>query len=450
MPKTPSYRKRAGYEQALVTLTDSVTKKRRDYWLGPHGSNESREMYHRIIAEWEANGRRLPRMETVAEPEVDGCVDESGGILMVTLLADFFNWAKVHYDPGELRSCSIVMALMRRYFGRTPAAKFGPKKLRLLRDEMIRGDTTCKPPRKPWSRKYINQQVQRIRRIIKWAVSHELIGAEVHQALCTVEPLKRGRSAAKENPKITGVPEHILKKVLPKLNKQVRALVDLQLLTGARAGELVSLRRCDIEVDDKTGVWRYRPDKHKNAYRERERIIYFGPAAQRVLLPFMGDRPTTACLFQPSDAEKERRELLTENRETPPSCGNTVGSNRKKSPKISPGERYTTDSYRRAIWYACDHAFPPPPPLARRKNETVNEWRERLTKGKLLPKLNTWRKEHRFSPHQLRHSAGTRIRTKFGLEAAQLALGHASANITDAIYAERDQTKVIEIMKNIG
>lgn len=57
--KTPSYRQRKGYDQAMVTLTDARTRKRRDYWLGPHGSPESRELYHQLLAEWEANGRRL-------------------------------------------------------------------------------------------------------------------------------------------------------------------------------------------------------------------------------------------------------------------------------------------------------------------------------------------------------------------------------------------------------
>ena len=45
MPKTPSYRARAGYSQALVTLSDSATGRRRDYWLGEHSSPESREDY---------------------------------------------------------------------------------------------------------------------------------------------------------------------------------------------------------------------------------------------------------------------------------------------------------------------------------------------------------------------------------------------------------------------
>ncbi len=45
----PSYRQRKDYDQAIVTLTDSVTGYRKDYWLGPYGSPESREMYHRIL-----------------------------------------------------------------------------------------------------------------------------------------------------------------------------------------------------------------------------------------------------------------------------------------------------------------------------------------------------------------------------------------------------------------
>ena len=57
VPKTPQYRQRAGYSQAIVTLTDAKTKKRRDYWLGEINSLESREKYHIVIAAWEAKGR---------------------------------------------------------------------------------------------------------------------------------------------------------------------------------------------------------------------------------------------------------------------------------------------------------------------------------------------------------------------------------------------------------
>lgn len=56
----PAYRERRPYGQAIVTLTDAVTGKRKDYWLGDFNSPASREMYGRVIAEWEKLGRRLP------------------------------------------------------------------------------------------------------------------------------------------------------------------------------------------------------------------------------------------------------------------------------------------------------------------------------------------------------------------------------------------------------
>jgi len=64
--------------------------------------------------------------------------------------------------------------------------------------------------------------------------------------------------------------------------------------------------------------------------------------------------------------------------------------------------------------------------------------------------LKAWRKAHRWHLHQLRHNAATLLRREFGLEAAQLALGHASVQITDAVYAERDRAKVIEVVLRIG
>jgi hypothetical protein len=55
MPKkTPDYRQRKDSEQAIVTLMDAVTRERLDYRLGTFGTPESRELYHRLIAGWEA------------------------------------------------------------------------------------------------------------------------------------------------------------------------------------------------------------------------------------------------------------------------------------------------------------------------------------------------------------------------------------------------------------
>lgn len=45
---------------------------------------------------------------------------------------------------------------------------------------------------------------------------------------------------------------------------------------------------------------------------------------------------------------------------------------------------------------------------------------------------------------------GKRIRRERGLEAAAVALGHSSALVADAVYAERDLTKVADAMRRIG
>jgi integrase len=55
----------------------------------------------------------------------------------------------------------------------------------------------------------------------------------------------------------------------------------------------------------------------------------------------------------------------------------------------------------------------------------------------------------RFHPNQLRHTAATRIRRMYSLDAAQVVLGHARADVTQ-IYAERDIARVHVIMAEIG
>ena len=52
------------------------------------------------------------------------------------------------------------------------------------------------------------------------------------------------------------------------------------------------MRPCDIEFDKPAGPWVYRPEQHKNAFRERERIIYMGPKAQQIIKEFLADRAT--------------------------------------------------------------------------------------------------------------------------------------------------------------
>ena len=51
--------------------------------------------------------------------------------------------------------------------------------------------------------------------------------------------------------------------------------------------------------------------------------------------------------------------------------------------------------------------------------------------------------------NQLRHTKATEIRRQFGLEAAQVVLGHAKADVTQ-VYAERDAALAVQVAKRIG
>ncbi|NOX57996.1 MAG: tyrosine-type recombinase/integrase [Planctomycetes bacterium] len=375
------------------------------------------------------------------------------------MLIAYWRWAQSQYTPSELSSHQTVIRLMRRMYGTTPAERFGPKRLRLLRECMIKGDPDADPPRRPWSRPHINRQVHRLGAMFKWAAGHEMMPISVYHQLKSIEPLKRGRCEAPEPDPVGPAPEWLIDPIRPHVSRQVWALVELQLLTGARGGELFSLRPIDIDTSD--DIWKCALAEHKTAHHGKARTLYFGPKAQAVISPFLQGRSVDAFLFSPAEAEAERRAAQHAARCTPMGHGNGPGTNCIDDPTRSPRDQYTSDSYRRAIQRGCDLAFPLPEPIARKRVpargrkagatrwETENELKRRLgEKGRA--ELAKWRKAHRWHPHQLRHNAATHLRREFGLEAAQLALGHASAAITDAVYAERDQTRVIDIMRRIG
>ena len=151
-------------------------------------------------------------------------------------------------------------------------------------------------------------------------------------------------------------------------------------------------------------------------------------------------RDSQAYCFRPCDSEAKRRAEAHKSRKTPENCGNRPGSNRKRKPKRTAGECYTTASYRRSIHRACDKAFPHPKlGYILRSSFSDAESRE----------LRKWQSQHHWSPNQLRHTAATEIRRDFGLEAAQIILGHSQLGVTQ-VYAERDLAKGMEVARQIG
>jgi hypothetical protein len=117
------------------------------------------------------------------------------------------------------------------------------------------------------------------------------------------------------------------------------------------------------------------------------------------------------------------------------------------NPKRPKRQRYDDISYRNAIYRACDKAFPAPPPLAKKRDETRKEWLARLT-AEQREELRTWQRAHCWHPNRLRHTRGTELRS-YGLDLAKTVLGHTKVETTQ-IYAEKDLAAAMQLVSEIG
>ena len=103
--KQPTYRLRPDYGQAIVTLTDAVTRKRKDYWLGEYESPASYEMYRRVLAAWEGTCVDSPPSSIACAPYRKRCSS------MATPVRRGLNLLLLQRDSNSLSFCFIRLSL---------------------------------------------------------------------------------------------------------------------------------------------------------------------------------------------------------------------------------------------------------------------------------------------------------------------------------------------------
>jgi integrase len=341
------------------------------------------QRYARAIAEYQAAG---------------GYTAAADDLSIVELSARFMEHAWNYYRPpsDEARQFATVVKHLTALYGATNAASFGPMRFKAVRQRMVDGG---------WCRNIVNQQCVRLRRIFRWGVENELLPPAVIQALGAVAPLKRGRCDAAESEPVKPVPLAHVEAVAEAAPREIASLIRLQVLTAARAGELVRMR--PIDLDCTGSVWLFRPIRHKGTWREEPRTIYIGPRGQSVLEPLLAGCATDGFVFSP------RRVLAWHSAK----CETHRRPDQKPNPKRTRrvvGDCYTVASYRRCVQRLCEAVGVPV-----------------------------------FTPHQLRHTAATEARRQFGIEAAQLLCGHKRADVTQ-IYAAASEKKALSIARRIG
>jgi len=442
----------------------------KDHYLGPWGSKTARTEYDRLVAEWLVKGRHAA---------------DDDGITIAEIIASFWDYAQAYYrhadgTPTHEAECyRDALRPLRRLYGHTAAAQFGPLALKAVRQAMIEAGI-C--------RTHINRRVGRIKHVFKWAVENELVLPSIYHGLAAVSGLKAGRSEARESDPVKPVPDErvdaviaVLSPALAKLislqestsapvpdaliqqieelaleatqQSPVAAMIQLQRLTGIRSGEVTTIRSCDIDTTGR--LWIYRPAQHKTQHHGHTREIYFGPRAQMILRPFL-KHDLQAYIFSPADGMDNHRRKLSDMRKTPLSCGNVPGSNRKRKPRKAPTNRYDTTSYCRAIARACEVAFNMPAELKTvsadmpKPDDTPEQLASKAAQRKeKAAQRSVWHHTWCWHPHQLRHSAATRLRKDFGLEAAQVILGHRTLTVTQ-VYAERNVAAAQDVMAAVG
>ncbi|MGP0062106.1 MAG: tyrosine-type recombinase/integrase [Isosphaeraceae bacterium] len=386
-PPVPSYRRHRASNQAVVTLNGV------DHYLGEWNSPESKARYDKVGGEWQVRGRRL------ADP-AQGPDD----LLLKEVILGYYNHTLASRPRVEVEKIKLALKPLRELCGESQASAFNAVAYQAIRAKLVQSGLCIST---------IRARLGVIKRMVSWAIAREMMPDRVRNlidALEEAEPLRVGQAGVKPSKKVPPAPmEHVLA-ILPHVNPTIRAMIETQVFTGARPGEVCRMTTGQI---DRTGeIWVYVPSKHKTAGLGKVREIAIGPRGQAVLKPWLKANPD-APMFSPVEAVERRNAERKASRATP-STPSSRARKRKARPKRAPRTWYDKNSYNTAIRRGCLAAGVPV-----------------------------------FKPNMVRHTYATRVRREFGLEHAQVTLGHSRADVTQ-VYAESNRELAVEVARKLG
>jgi len=248
--RTPKYRLHKGSGQALVQINGERT------YLGKYGTEESKGLYRKLVAEWLASGQKPASLASTAPAA-------NRPVTINELILAFWQHVKERYikngDPtSELRSFRTALRPVRQLYGGELAANFGPLALVACRQGLIEA-RIC--------RTRINQHVTRIRQMFKWGVARELVQETVWRALCSVEGLRFGEAV--ETEPVKPAPEEHIIAIEPFVTPQIWAMVKLQLWSACRPAASPTATTCSSNV--RTCPRRRRPRRGTRSWNSAEK-----------------------------------------------------------------------------------------------------------------------------------------------------------------------------------
>jgi len=356
------------------------------YYVGRWGSKGAEATFRRMLAEVV-----LPALERGEDPIPAAPKLAASELLVEDLAADYLEHVRKRYPArsGQPDSIRLAVQALLSMYGPTFVVDFTPRTLIALQVEMARSGLGVRT---------VNSRITMLVRMFRWGVSEELVPGSIWHGLQAVEALKSGQYGVKPPRRVRAATLEQVQAAIPHLPSRVlRTMVAVQWMTGMRSGELLSMRKRDIDFDGE--IWTYTPSEHKTEHHGHDRQVGLIPEVQALLKPLL--RPDNAYLFDPRDSDEEIRSRKRAHRKTKVQPSQERRHERAmRNPKTKIGDRYTTRTYGQAIQRACAEAG--------------------LTAA-----------GRRFSPHQLRHAAATAMAKQENILGAQKALGHSSSKTTE-------------------
>jgi len=373
--------------------------KGKKYYLGKYGSKEAETKRLRVWADHLSGS--LPEEEREREIVKNANIQ----ILVSRFLLD----AKTLYQKNDrptstLRAYIDSAKLIAKKYGVMPVNKFGPVRLKKIRQKLIDSGKLC--------RNTINARIGDIVRIFRWGVENELVEPKTWHQLQAIKNLRAGHPGTFDHPQVKQALIEDVLKTIESAHPVLGDMIMVQLLGGMRPQEVRLLRFCDIDTTD--DIWIYFPHEHKTEHHDKTRAIPLIPEAQNILNKYQNN-DANEYIFSPKKALKIISKIKREKRKSkvqPSQRGRRKGRKARKPIK----DHYTRDSYLHAVKRAAARAGVP-----------------------------IW------SPNQLRHTRATDVDSSQGIAAAQALLGHSSPEITK-VYLDPDVKKKeqIERVKEIA
>jgi integrase len=276
MPKLPLDRNpkhgRHATGQGIVYLSGEA------FYTGVYGTPEAEKKYLELVGRWNAVGRkRLPR-------------SHAGPLLVADLASRYMETiSATHVKRGEPTSYAVmvkrVMKKLTELFGSLPAVEFGREEFKTARSYW---ETTLNKRGRPFHRVSVNEYAETVRRAFYWAAGEGLVARLDWMDRKIVPRLRKGRTKARESIKVKPAPPEAVEAVLGAVSGQVQTMIRLQLLTGARPGEVCSIQKRYIDCSVTPWAYRVPSEINKTEHLEdaAERVVRIGPKARAILGPW--------------------------------------------------------------------------------------------------------------------------------------------------------------------